>query len=452
MRRFTWPRDDRQMGRMLRYWSVLALLVGGCGEEKNFPTDPDLPDSGPIPDTPPPSDGPTDDGSVTDAQDATPPVIVVTKPEAGDTLRGSIEVRVTVTDDSPPLTVTATISNLTIPMVRLGTTDDYRGTVDTATLSGLVAPTIIVRATDNGGLQSEVGLQIVLDNEGPIASLDPPKVRLSKIAAGGLQCSTDFDPVGSDAPDDGQVVPQLFELRGRVEDLGNTGTFDPSGSLFIPRAGTGTVELYVFDDTTKPLVVDTDGDGFCDDVNPNIVPAIQPMTSNEAAVITLTAIDPAGTAFFGPDTFGAVANASCSQGDDAAPPDPLCFGETVTAIIKDDDGAPEIFGIAPVDTDFNCLGFAFDARAANISDGFACAALLVTDRIGNRRVSEPLRICIDSDLSGGDCGGTALGGITAAGRRPNCTGTVTGGVVNNTACTPRRFFIGGANDFELLTD
>ncbi len=438
---------------MLRYWSVLALLVGGCGEEKNFPVNPDLPDSGPIPDTPPPTDGGTDgEVSVTDAQDATPPVIVVTKPEPGDTLRGSIEVLVTVIDSSPPLTVSATISNLTIPMVRIGASDNYRGTVDTATLSGLVAPTIIVRATDNGGLQSEVGVQIVLDNEGPVASLDPPRVRLARIQNGALQCSVDFDPVGGDAPDDGQVVPQLFELRGRVEDLSNTGTFDPSGSLFIPRSGVDRVELYVFDDTTKPLVVDTDGDGFCDDVNPNIVPAIQPMTSNEAAVITMTAIEPRGTAFFGSDTFGGGANAGCSSGADTEQPDPLCLGENVSVIVQDDDEAPEIFGIAPVDDDFNCLGFAFDARAANISDGFACAALLVTDRLGNRRVSEPLRICIDSDLSGGDCGGTALGGITSAGSRPNCTGTVTAGTVTNTACTPRRFFVGGANEFELMAE
>lgn len=439
---------------MLRYWSVLALLVGGCGEEKNFPVDPNLPDSGPIPDTPPPTDGGTDaDGvSVTDAQDATPPVIEVKNPEAGDALRGSIEVLVTVTDASPPLTVTATISNLEIDMVRIGATDDYRGTIDTVTLAGLVAPTILVRATDNGGLQSEVGVQIVLDNEGPIASLDPPRVRTSRVLAGALQCSLDFDPVGNDAPDDGQVVAQLIELRGRVEDLSNTGTIDPTNSLFIPKAGTDRVELYVFDDTTKPLVVDTDGDGFCDDVNPNIVPAIQPMTANEAAVITLTPIDPTGAAFFGGDTFGGGANAGCNPGQEVQAPEPLCLGENITKIIQDDDTAGEIFGIAPVDSDFNCLGFAFDARAANVSDGFACAALLVTDKLGNRRVSEPLRICIDSDLSGGDCGGTALGGITPVGNRPNCTGTVTGGVVNNTACTPRKFFVGGANEFELLFD
>ncbi len=437
-----------QMGRMVCFVSVVALLASACGDKDDF-GNPDLPDSGPFPDSQP-RDGGVDasDGSVTDAQDATPPKITVTSPTPGDVLRGSIEVTVSVVDDSPPITVTATISNLEIDMVQVTGTNDFKGTVDTITLAGLVAPTIIVRATDNGGLQAEVGVQIVLDNEGPIASLDAPAVRLKRDGENGIECSRDFDPLGADAPNDGEVVPQLFELRGRVHDLSNTGTVN--SVLFVPRAGTDRVELYVLDDTTKPLVVDTDGDGECDDVNPDIVPAITPQTSNEAAVITLAPIDPAGTAFFASDTFGGF-NAGCAPGDDVDPPEPLCLGETSTSIIQDLDGTPEIYGIPPVD-DFNCLGFAFDARASNISDGFACAALLVTDNLGNRRVSEPLRICVDSDLSGGDCNGSTVGQIVGVGNRPNCTGTVTGGTVNNTACTPKRFFSGVANEFELIQE
>jgi hypothetical protein len=423
------------------------LLACACGEPENF--DNPVPPDGLPPDGTQLTDSGVDggtDASITDAADATPPIITVTKPEAGDTLRGSIEVIVNVVDDSPPLTVTATISDLTIPLTSIGN-DNFRGTVDTITLTGLVAPTIIVRAADNGGLTSEVGVQIVLDNQGPLASLDPPNLRLSRIQDGALECSVDFDPVGADAPNDGEVVAQLFELRGRVADTGNTGTLN--STLFIPRAGIRNVDLYVFDDTTKPLVVDSDGDGICDDINPDIVPATVPMTANEAAVITLTGIEPTGGAFFGSDTFGGF-NSTCAAGDDTNVPAPLCLGENASVIIKDLDETPEIFGIAPVD-DFNCMGFAFDARAANIADGFACAALLVTDNLGNRSVSEPLRICIDSNLSGGDCGGTALGGITAAGSRPNCTGTVSGGVVNNTVCTPRTFFEGSvANEFELV--
>lgn len=438
-----------QMGRIVCFLSAVALL-GACGDEKDF-GNPTLPDSGMFPDSSP-SDGGVDgsmDGSVTDAQDATPPKITVISPTPGEVLRGSIEVTVSVVDDSAPITLTATISNLEIDMVPVpGSAGDFKGTVDTITLAGLVAPTIIVRATDNGGLQSEVGVQIVLDNEAPIASLDAPSVRLKRDGETGVECSRDFDPLGTDTPNDGEVVPQLFELRGRVHDLSNTGTVN--SVLFVPRAGTDRVELYVLDDTAKPLVVDTDGDGECDDINPDIVPAISPQTSNEAAVISLAPIEPAGAAFFASDTFGGF-NAACVAGSETDPPAPLCLGETNTTIIHDLDGSPEIFGIPPVN-EFNCLGFAFDARASNITDGFACAALLVTDTLGNRRVSEPLRICVDSDLSGDDCNGSTVGQIVGAGNRPNCTGTVTGGTVNNTACTPKRFFSGVANEFELIQE
>jgi hypothetical protein len=373
----------------------------------------------------------------------------VTKPAPGDVLRGSIEVVVSIDDDSPPVTVKATISNLEIEMEADSGGTEFKGTVDTITLAGLVSPTIIVRATDNGGLQSEVGVQIVLDNEGPLASLDPPNVRLKR-DNNGIECSRDFDPLGADAPNDGEVVPQLFELRGRVADVSNTGTIN--STLIVPKAGIDRVDLYVLDDTTKPLVVDSDGDGFCDDINPNLVPSITPMTANEAAVITLQAIDPRGAGFFGSDTFGGFNALVCNAGDDAEAPNPLCLGENVTAIIQDIDGSPEVFGIPPVSDDANCLGFAFDARAANMADGFACAALLVTDKLGNRRVSEPLRVCIDKDVNGADCNGATVGQTVGVANRPNCTGTFTGGAVTNTACTPKQFFVGGTNEFEILDE
>ncbi|MBA2541571.1 MAG: hypothetical protein H0V17_18150 [Deltaproteobacteria bacterium] len=438
------------MGRFFRTCVLSLIACGACGESEDFPDNPDLPDSGPFPDTTPPTDG-GDGGSPTDGMDGEPPVITIVNPLAGDILNGSIQIEATVTDDSQPVTVGATMGGLTITMVRVGSTETFRGTFDTAPLAGFVGPTIIVRASDNGGLTSEVGIQVVLDNEGPISSLDPPQVRTQRIAGGGFECSREFDPLGSDAPDDGQVVAQLFELRGRVHDLSNTGTLDPQNSLVIPKAGTKTAQVYVFDDATKPLVVDTDGDGECDEINPDIVPATVPMAANEAAVVDLVAIDPAGSGFFPSETFGGFNSGSCTSGTDTESPDPVCFGESATIVIQDLDGAPEIFGL-PAVSDFNCMGFAFDARAQNISDGFACVALRVTDNLGNVRVSEPLRICIDSNLSGGDCNGTALGGIVAAGSRPNCTGTVTGGTVTTTACTPRRFFSGVANEFELISE
>src|SRR5262249_45081413 len=154
------------------------------------------------------------------------------------------------------------------------------GTFDTTVLAGLVYPTIVVRADDLGGLESQLGYEIALDNAAPIAALDPPDIRAAKINQGSLLCSERFDPLGSDAPDDGEGVAQLIEFRGRVVDLPNTGT--ATSNVELPISGIDTVALYVLDDTTQPLIVDSDNDGQCDEINPHIVPAVVPTASNEA--------------------------------------------------------------------------------------------------------------------------------------------------------------------------
>jgi hypothetical protein len=436
------------MGRT-RYACALVLLWAACGGDEG-PRFQDT-DGGPLIDSPPRIDGPPgDDGGVVlpdGSVDNAGPVITLIRPDPGALIRGTFVLEVEVVDVGLD-DVTATIGASSITMTRVGATSRFLGTVNTAPLAGLVAPTIIVRASDIGGLTSELGFVIVLDNQGPISSLDPPNVRTTSFIAGIQVCSVDLDPVGNDAPNDGETVPQLFELRARAIDVGNTGTVN--STVFIPNAGIRSVEVYVFDNTTKPLIVDTDGDGVCDDINPEITPTTVPVFANEAAVVGLQGIEPKGGGFFTNDTFGGTNATACATGDAVEAPPPLCFGESATVAIKTLAGDPQIFGMPPVD-DFNCMGFAFDALAANISDGFACVAVLTVDNLGNRSVSEPLRVCIDSNVNG-DNGCGAMGSIAAAGARPNCTGTFAGGVTNNTACTPRRFFSGVANEFELVTE
>lgn len=387
------------------------------------------PDSGANP------DGPTSNQA---------PVIMLTSPTAGTIVRGMVRVEVEVIDTDVIMAVRATVGAQTVVFTPVMGTQ-WQGVLDTTMLAGLVSPTIVVRATDQGGAMGQLGFQIVLDNVAPLASLDPPNVRVISAATAPGECSLDFDPVGADAPDDGESVPQLIELRARVTDVGNTGTLN--STLYIPNAGVASAVLYVFDDTTKPLVVDTDADGVCDAINPQIVPTTTPMLANEAAVVALAGITPAGAASFGSDTFGGTNGASCVAGMPAPAP-ALCLGESSTiAIDTAFTNEPQIFGVPPVG-EFNCLGFAFDARASNITDGWACAATAITDLLGNRSVSAPLRICVDSDGNQTEC---SAWGTTTTANRPNCTGTVTAGVVTNTPCTPRRFpSTGTANEYELI--
>lgn len=432
------------------------LLLGACGGGD----DPFKPPGGS--DAPPRIDAPTDaafDAPLIDARidgplgDA-PPVITLVTPAPGTILRGTVRIEVTVTDSDGVADVRATVGSQTVTFARImAGQPNFQGFLDTLPLAGLVSPTIVVRAEDTIADFSTYGFQVVLDNVGPLASLDPPSVRLTKppaVLPGNDLCSREFDPLGPDAPNDGEAVPQLFELRARIADLGNSGTLN--STLYIPNAGVGSAQLYVFDDTTKPLVVDTNGDTFCDAINPTIVPATVPMLANEAAVIALTAIAPTGDATYGTETFGGTNQSVCQEDATVPPPDPpapLCLGEPgASVVIKTSfTGVTQVYGLPVVDT-FNCLGFAFDARATGISDGWACAAVLTTDGVGNTNVSPPLRVCIDYDGVGNEC--HALGTIATAGL-PSCTGTVTGGVVNATACTPRSFVRSStADEYELI--
>jgi len=431
------------------------LLLGACGGGDDPFKPPGGSDAPPRIDAGPDAafDAPLIDARIDGPLGDAPPVITLISPLPGTIHRGTVRIEVTVTDADGVADVRATVGAQTVPFTRITAGQpNFQGFLDTIPLAGLVSPTIVIRAEDTIADFSTYGFQIVLDNVGPLASLDPPNVRITKELAMADpvfdHCSDDFDPLGPDAPNDGEAVPQLFELRARITDLGNTGTLN--STLFIPNAGVASAQLYVFDDTTKPLVVDTNGDTFCDAINPTIVPATVPMVANEAAVIALSAIAPTGDATYGVDTFGGGNAATCQlvTPTPVAPP-ALCLGEPLSSVVIKTpfSGMTQIYGLPLVDS-FNCLGFAFDARATGISDGWACAAVRTTDGVGNVAVSAPIRVCIDYDGVGNEC--HALGTIAPTGLPP-CTGTVTGGVVTATACTPRSYFRSAtANEFELI--
>ena len=84
-------------------------------------------------------------------------------------------------------------------------------------------PTVSFRASDLLGNESSIGYTVALDNTPPLADLDPSShFRVRVKTAGTWSCSWEFDPLGSDAVDDGEKTAQLFDVRARVEDRGNT--------------------------------------------------------------------------------------------------------------------------------------------------------------------------------------------------------------------------------------
>lgn len=390
------------------------------------------------------------DGAVpSDGADALPPVITVNSPTAGTIVAGDLTLDVTVTDPDGVATVSATIAGTHVITMTSGQSDHWVGHFDTTVLAGLVYPTIVVRADDLSGLSSQLGYEIALDNAAPIASLDPPDIRASKISQGELLCSDQFDPLGGDAPDDGEGVAQLIEFRGRVVDLPNTGT--ATSNVELPIAGIRSVSLYVLDDTSQPLIVDSNGDGQCDAVNPHIVPEVVPTASNEAAEVELVGVASAGSGFFDPlATFGGANATACTAGTDSNAPDPICPTSDATIAVQSPfSHEPEVYGPPPTSS-VSCEGIAFDARASNIADGWACAAIVTTDNLGNTRVSPVMRVCIDADHDHGE-GCPDWNTIDTSGA-PDCTGTYTAATdtVSSTPCSAPLSFTKPVGDFELI--
>lgn len=359
--------------------------------------------------------------------DSDGPAIAVQSPAAGELVSGLMTVTASITDPGGIQTnsVVATIAGVNQFSLQRLEGDTYEGTFDTRLLgTNLVFPNLIVRARDASGNQSSVGLVVTLDNVPPVASLDSAPLREGKLNSDGLlECSVLFDPLGDDAANDGQSVPQLFEIRGRVEDYGNGGT--ATSGVFVPVAGVdeGAVELFLLDDETGALIVDTDGDGVCDAINPLLVPTSVPVASDEVARIDLAAIGEAGASHYpGGETFSDPAFGACIAGTEAEAPGPVCLGTPASRVIRTEIGTdPVIYSVPPL-ADQRCMGNAIDAAATNLADGWMCAALGVRDTLGNSSVSAPLRLCVDADLDGAeDC--PAVDTIAPPGERPDCTGT-----------------------------
>jgi len=355
------------------------------------------------------------------------PVIAGAKPDVGSLIGQVIRVQAEVTDPAgvDPASVVAVVAhgaaNFEVklkppPMGSMAPifSEDF----DTRLLPiNAIFPTISFRAKDILGNESSVGYALSLDNTPPVVDLDPPAdFRAYKKAETGLVCSWPFDPVGPDAVDDGDVVPQLFDIRARIEDNGNSPVSGPADFIPISGINPSRVQLLILDDTSQSLVVDTNGNGDCDSVNPNLVPTTVPMSSRDALLVNMVSIAPGGPGDFTPEP-----GMACT-GAEAKVPDPTC--DTTDNVYKGvwGEGAgyhsyymslvipyanarlPAIWTLPPVVGDgLQCAGRQFDSFANNINDGWVCLAVAVADNLGNSQVSRPLRVCIDHDGMGNEC-------------------------------------------------
>jgi hypothetical protein len=387
------------------------------------------------------------------------PQITMTSPAPGEIVGDFMRISATVRDPSGVLdaSVIAVIGDDTRPaLFNVQLKPDGAGVYsvffDTRKLTGcndppsaadlcIVYPTISFRASDELGNERAVGYDFAVDNIAPVADLDPPKLRSFRLEEMPV-CSWEFDPLSNnsrpgDMPNDLNRAPQVFDLRARIEDDGNhaVGLKVMPISLVDPDK----TSVYVLDDENQALIVDTDGDGWCDSINPLLVPTTEPpVTNNQVLKIRLVPVPRKGVADFTPDITLPVppTSAFCRRGLDPRIPDPLCIGNQPTIAIGYAGTESAIWTVEHLDDLRWCFGQQFDAFANNIADdSWACIAVATSDFANNFSVSPPLRVYVDYTFAGAP--GTANG----PGTPPACTGTYdrVANTVSNGPCRTRRF-------------
>ena len=379
--------------------------------------------------------------TITFTADSEGPEISFLTPSSGELVGGLTQVDVEILDDVGVLesSVSLRVGMTTVPL-RNEENDTYSGLFDASQFPSTITElTLQVTASDLAGNSNTTSEPVKLDSVPPIASLDPPQVREARMQSGMLQCSTLFDPVGSDSIDDGETAGTQAEFRARINDLGNS-SFGADGTVaFLAGVeSTGAAEIVLLDDHTMALLVDTTGDGVCDSINPDIEPTSG--NPNSALVIELSGVRPTGQSFYhsmdAPTTpgmpseyYGTVYD-GCVPGLDSTAPMNLCDSVQASRVIYPtvpNDHA--IFARPPILNTTTCVGDAFDFQAS-LSEGWACAAVRVTDRLGNTGVSPALRVCFDDGVAPAAACPVPVGSIADESARPDC----------NPGCTPPQSF------------
>jgi hypothetical protein len=358
--------------------------------------------------------------------DNTGPTITDTSPVLGAMVGNVIAIKANVEDPAgvDSTSVIAVVGNgdqnFEVALV-LQSGKTYGNLFDTTKLpSHTLYPTISFRARDKLGNESTTSYMLSLDNEPPLIDLDPGYVRMIRDDS---VCSWPFDPVGPDAVDDGDLVTQLFDVRARIEDQGNTPLTGSTDFVLIGEVKPSSVKLYVIGNAKRPLVVDTTDppDGICDDINPELVPTTKPETEFDAQVLDMVVLAPQGAPDYTPNPDSSCSTPAPESGEPASPPKAFCdTTENVSKALVDKWGhvhsdnmsyvihyrgndLPAIYTLGPIIGDgLQCAGRQFDA-SNNLKNGWACLAVKASDTLGNAQVSRPIRACVVSDPTQKGC-------------------------------------------------
>ncbi len=331
--------------------------------------------------------------------DADGPTITIEEPTLGEVVGGTTDVVATISDSSgiDPTQVSFYIGANQFEMEPVaGSTTQFRGSFDANQYPASIGEVdIFVVAVDSAGNETAAFVSVELDVVPPQLSLDPPMVREGQEEDALIQCSTQFDPVGPSAISRGDIITPISFIRARVEDRGNVSASFKSG------LDQQSVQVWILDDASQALVIDTDGDpnNFCDALNPDILPG-NAAGNTPAVAIDLLPIAPTGTAYYSETETFPPQYSFCSAGDASSSPDPVCDGFQLTRVCPDNrepsGTIPAIFSKGPI-LPVYCIGDPWDWQTAlSGSEGPACMVVTAQDERGNFNVSEPIEVCFSA--------------------------------------------------------
>jgi len=336
--------------------------------------------------------------------DGAGPTISIVQPGDGQIVRGNVVLEVDVSDPSGvrPSSLIADINNGLYTVTEWIGAGRYRQSFDTRrfplTLSQL---TVEVSATDLVGNQSTVTRSLKLDNVPPVISLDPPLIREWRQENDVMYCSERFDPVGDDTPNDLEVIGTR-RYRVLVEDETNTPLAtpnDPDPVPYVSDTDPTSVTLFMQTDTSVPLLIDTDKDGYCDEINFDTAPA-----GKQPVKLPLSPVFATGTPWYpristeDPDIA-----TSCYKPDAALPfvnspvPNNACVRSEMRRVVQGRivSKPPAVYAKRPTNNaETECTGEVWEL--INVArEGWICLAARALDKVGNIGVSAPLRACYD---------------------------------------------------------
>jgi hypothetical protein len=258
-----------------------------------------------------------------------------------------------------------------------------------------IQATITIRASDEVGNSSDgESLIVYLDNVPPLVDLDPSHVRELREVNGKPFCSLAFDPVGDLSANDEALVYDVQRIRALVAD--RTNEAPGQNILYYSSQDKDSVYVYLQPDVEEPLLIDTDGDGTCDEL-------IE--TRNDLPFQHLSPLYPGGSAWYGPAGSDVESERFpkppiCEYEGVTPAPDALCANESdmwrvvswpVTATI------PMIYSVGNNAAGDSCTGTDWEIGQF-VEEGWFCVAARAEDHAGNVGISRPLRLCFDNGI------------------------------------------------------